>query len=135
MDENRAVDGVDLRYTYAEHVCEMNAPSGPEDDLPCTMLEMLVALAMRCNDWILCDVENRYGYWFWKFIENLGLLGCTDDNFDIIFVKSVIERLLERRYKPSGEGGLFPLSCTCKDQRRVDIWSQLGYFLDETYFS
>lgn len=133
MDENRAIDGVDLRYLYYEERF-MNRPVGPEDDIPCSVLEMLVALARRCNDWVVCDPDERYGYWFWTFIGNLGLLDMSDDKFDTYFVQFVIDRWLFGRYEFDGSGGLFPLKDATKDQRKVDLWSQMGYFLDETYF-
>ena len=40
---------------------------------------------------------------------------------------------VERRYKRSGEGGLFPLKNAAKDQRKVEIWYQLSSYLLENY--
>ena len=49
MDGNRAEDGIDLRYRfgYENDYSEPMIASGL-DDRPCSVLEMMIALSMRC---------------------------------------------------------------------------------------
>ena len=51
----------------------------------------------------------------------------------ILEVKAAVECLLERRYLEDGDGGLFPLKCPRKDQRRVEIWYQMSAWVIENY--
>jgi hypothetical protein len=105
----------------------MEALSGP-----CSVLEMLIALAIRCEETIMDDASmgNRTGQWFWGMINNLGLGGMTDDIVDVGVVDSVIERFLARDYEPNGEGGLFTIRRCSEDLRTVEIWVQLLWYLD-----
>ena len=133
-DRNRAEDGIDLRYRFA-------MDQGYEDEYEivladlngrCSVLEMLVALALRCEETIMDDPSygNRTGQWFWGMIVNLGLGGITDDNYDKGYVTDVITRFLNREYDPDGRGGLFTVSNRSEDLRDVEIWSQLCWYLD-----
>lgn len=123
-DANRAADGVDLRYRfgYDRHI------GGP-----CSVFEMMVALALRCEEWIMTDGRygDRTGQWFWAMIKNLGLASMTDDRFDKEFVNEKIQIFLNRNYEPDGTGGLFTVrNCDC-DLRDVEIWTQLLWYLDD----
>ena len=132
LDENRAVDGLDLRETFINSLGKISI--GPQDDLPCSILEMLIALAMRCNDWIICDVDDHYSEWFWTFLDNLGLLVYDDRRYNSSKVDDILRKWLDREYRFDGSGGLFPLANPEIDQRMIEIWSQLVYYLDENYF-
>ena len=81
MDCNRAVDGENLRGRFAEE-CNDIPGTIPENNVsvtfhgkPCSMLEMMVALALRCEETIMedADIGNRTGQWFWSMIVSLGL--------------------------------------------------------------
>lgn len=130
LDENRADDGISLRYRYA-------LQSGCEDyidclDGPCSVLEMILALAIRCEEDIMDDPRygDRTSQWFWQMIRNLGLYGMTDDRFDEYVVRDSIERFLDREYEPDGKGGLFRIINCKHDLRDVEIWYQLNWYLD-----
>lgn len=133
-DQNRAEDGAALRYRFALEY----AQGYPVDlilgylDAPCSVLEMMVALALRCET-IMDDpnVGNRTSQWFWGMVTSLGLGSMTDTRFDKIFVADTIERFLDRKYEPNGKGGLFTMRHTNCDLRKVEIWSQLCWYLDE----
>lgn len=134
MDSNRAEDGTDLRYRFA-YDYKRSGPStiGYLDDGPCSVLEMMVALAIRCEEHIMDDPEmgNRTGHWFWIMIENLGLRSMSDNNFDERYVEKVIDRFLNREYNENGEGGLFTVRNCGLDLRTVEIWYQMCWYLDE----
>lgn len=99
---------------------------------PCTVLEMLVALAVKCEENIMDDPNygNRTGQWFWKMITNLGLSTMYNNKFDKKIVNIVIEKFLDREYEPNGQGGLFVIRNCRKDLREVPIWQQLCWYLD-----
>ena len=63
-DSNRAEDGLDLRYRFAYNTGREYAEEYL--DGPCSVLEMMVALAIRCEECIMDDPKygNRTGQWF-----------------------------------------------------------------------
>ena len=130
-DENRAKDGLNLRYRFAyDHPDIEDAESYLKG--PCSVLEMMIALAIRCEENIMDDPEigNRTGQWFWSMITSLGLGSMIDSRFDRRFVDDTIDIFLNRKYAPNGKGGLFTIrNCDC-DLRTVEIWYQLCYYLD-----
>lgn len=134
MDGNRAADGTDLRYRFAyENDLEGPVVAAYLDDRPCSVLEMMIALAVRCEEHIMDDpdVGDRTGQWFWNMVVNLGLGGMTDERFDEGYVNMIVHRLLRRRYKRNGEGGLFTVDNPRQDLRSVEIWYQMCWYLDE----
>lgn len=129
-DMNRAIDGEDLRYRFA-------IKKGNEDivnilDDPCSVLEMILALAIRCEETIMDD--PRYGdrttQWFWDMLSNLGLNRMTDDNFNEKIAVKRIYDFMERQYSPDGKGGLFYIKGCKDDLRKVEIWTQLCWYLN-----
>lgn len=134
MDSNRAEDGTDLRYRFAyENNYHGSMVVEYLDDRPCSVLEMMVALANRCEEDIMDDPEmgNRTGQWFWDMIVSLGLYEMNDWNFDPDYVDEVINIFLNREYKYNGEGGLFTVRNCKQDMRTVEIWYQMCWHLDE----
>jgi hypothetical protein len=130
-DRNRAEDGIDLRYRFAY---EYDGIENAERYLtgPCSMLEMMVALAIRCEEDMMEDTRygDRTGQWFWGMIVSLGLGGMTDSRFDESFIRETIDRFLDRKYAPNGKGGLFTIRDHSVDMRKVEIWTQLLWYLD-----
>lgn len=131
-DRNRAEDGENLRYRFAL-AKGYDVPTTLTDlGGPCSVLEMMAALAIRCEEQIADDPQygNRTGQWFWKMIVNLGLGPMTNDMYDRSQVDAILMTFLERRYKPDGEGGLFWIRDCDVDLRKVEIWHQLCWYLD-----
>lgn len=131
-DANRAHDGIDLRRRF-EMIMGFGY-EGVSDYLegPCSVLEMMVALAIRCEENIMDDpsIGDRTGQWFWGMITNLGLGPMIDDRYDDQFVEETLERFLNRDYEPNGKGGLFTVRDYRRDMRTVEIWYQLCWYLD-----
>lgn len=121
-DENRAEEGVELRRRFSGH-----SKYGP-----CSVLEMILALAIRIEENIMdnTDYGNRTGQWFWGMINNLGLGAMDDNHYDREYVDSVLERFLNRQYEPNGKGGLFTIRDCDRDLREVEIWHQMCWYLD-----
>lgn len=133
-DKNRAEDGTDLRFRFRKNVdvLSRNDVLNWHDEEPCSVLEMMVALAIRAEEQIMDNpqVGNRTTQWFWGMISSLGLNGMSDDMFDLIDAKDIIERFLDREYSPDGKGGLFTIRDCEYDLRDVEIWTQLCWYLD-----
>ena len=130
-DRNRAEDGIDLRHRFASDHPDIYDPERYLDG-PCSVLEMMVALAIRCEESIMDNpnLGDRTGQWFWGMITNLGLGDMVDKRFNRVYVDMVISRLLKREYEPNGKGGLFTIRNCKRDLRHVEIWYQLQWFLD-----
>lgn len=132
-DSNRAEDGEGLRYQFAYEQYSQDSRDYIIDCLarPCSVLEMMVALAIRCED-IMDDpsLGDRTGQWFWKMIVNLGLGGMYDTRFDERVVTKTVDIFLNREYEPDGRGGLFRIKNCENDLRNEEIWTQMLWFLD-----
>lgn len=129
-DENRANDGLDLRYRFSvEKDCGKDISKYIIG--PCSVFEMIAALAIRCEETIMDDPRygDRTAQWFWGMINNLGLGSMIDSNFDKDYVHEVVDTFLDRKYAPNGRGGLFTVR-NCGDLRKVEIWCQLNWYLD-----
>lgn len=134
MDGNRAADGENLRYRFGDEAgLEPPIVTTFLDDKPCSVLEMMVALAIRCEEHIMGDhdIGDRTGLWFWGMIENLGLFSMTDTAFNKRRVDEIIDIFLNREYEPDGKGGLFTVKNHREDLRDIEIWYQLMWYLNE----
>lgn len=127
-DDNRASDGVQLRRRYALDKRDMSLQGYLRG--PCSVLEMMVALAVRAETIMDDDgIGDRTGQWFWTMIHNLGLTPMTDEGFDRGRVDEIVARLLNREYEPDGSGGLFTVRNCERDMRKIEIWCQLSWYL------
>lgn len=137
-DHNRGEDGKYIRHEFIDEVGPTGSPYLPQGE--CTILEMLIGLSRRLEfETTQSRWERTASAWFWILIDNLGLSDCTDQNYlecsfgDDKYVTSVINRMLSRDYEFDGNGGLFPLKYPQQDQRRVEIWYQMTYWVIENY--
>lgn len=134
MDANRYENGINLRYRYAYEKSISYGDMATELDHDwCSVLEMMVSLAIDCEEHIMYDPEigDRTEKWFWGMIKSLGLMDQDDWHYDASKSRRIIKRFLKRSYKPNGEGGLFTLKHPREDLRNVEIWYQLNWYLDE----
>lgn len=129
-DFDRVEDGISLRYRFAYNTG--NDYAEEYLDGPCSVLEMMIALALRCEE-VMDDpmYGDRTSKWFWRMVINLGLGGMTDRHFDELYVEDVIYTFLYREYEPDGHGGLFIIKHCRHDLRDVEIWTQMLWMLDE----
>lgn len=133
MDENRISDGIDLRYQFrTENGIDVNTIVHKLDIFPCSVLEVMVALASRCETHLMDDpdIGDRTSEWFWIMLSNLGLRDMSDNNFDEEKVHDILDRFIRRRYKPDGEGGLFVIDNCPYNLTTIEIWYQMMWFLD-----
>lgn len=135
MDTNRSDDGLALRYN--QYGVEKRIPNDILVEAfrgkPCSMLEMMIALAQRCDNTIMYDHDlgDRTAVWFWNMVDNLGLSDMYDPNFDALKAGHIMYIFMNRRYKKDGTGGLFKIHDDTKDMREIEIWYQMCFYLDE----
>ena len=137
MDICRATDGTSLRYRFAsENGIPYERINMAFQGVPCSMLEMMVALAIRIEEHIMEDrsMGNRVGQWFWSMVVSLGLAAMDDTRFSEERAEPILARFMDRDYQPNGAGGLFTITRTSIDMRTIDIWYQLMNWLNENEF-
>lgn len=136
LDENREIDGLELRMEY------IRSHSHFKYDLenlyferPCSVLEMMVALSKRCHDTILNpeDGKERTNELFSLMLTNMGLIDCTDENYNQSKINKAVMRMLNRTYTAEGDGGLFYIPGIKDDMRKVELWYQAMWYIDSIY--
>lgn len=135
MDGNRYDDGINLRYQFGDEASYSPSRIARELDIrSCSVLEMMLALAIRIEVHIMKDedIGDRTSFWFDRMLDSLGLGWVTDDQFRRGYCVDVIYRFLNRDYKPNGQGGLFTVEGK-GDLRNVDIWYQAMWYLSANY--
>lgn len=148
-DGNRASDGVDLRYIYLRNFKNMDEKgfnfirdclfyrSDTVESRACSVLEMLVALADRCEKEYIGDPKSPHpDVIFWEMCCNLGLDEFVNRGFSNRKrekLDEICEIWMDRRHEKNGKGGLFPVKRPSKDHRIVEIWSQMMDYLSENY--
>lgn len=138
MDENRAEDGIELRYKFGaqQGIPYEDILTGLDSGKDCTMLEMMVGLEIRIESQIMVDMEEgeQPERWFIIMLKTLGLYDMTDEYFDEEEVDEIVERFLSHRYSYYGDGSLFYVSHPRQDMRVTDIWYQAMWYLTENYY-
>lgn len=134
MDENRYEDGIYLRYRFCS-----DCNYGKAYDLmtePCSILEMMVALAIRCEEDIMDspNTGDKTYKWFWEMIKSLHLDNMEDGYYDDEYVDYKISIFLNRQYRPDGDGGLFTVRGCKEDLRKVEIWHQACLYFNTILF-
>ena len=132
-DKNRAADGLLLRRDYSNE-------TGYNVDIllrgkPCSVLEMIIALAKEAEDSIMHDpiFGDRTRTWFWSILQNLGLDVYDDYNWYEQEVDRILFIFLHRRYEKNGSGGAFPMRQKSIDIRDKDLWWQMNAYLEERF--
>lgn len=126
-DDNRVEDGRQLRYEFLDET----GLSGDVDPnwmgMGCSVLEMIFGVAKRLS----FEADRTPLHWFWELLNNLGLSGYTDKEFNRQAIEEIVDNLIWRTYRPDGQGGLFPLRHPGEDQRYIEIWYQLMLYILE----
>lgn len=135
MDKNRADEGLYIRSDYLEKHSERELGIYMND--PCTVLEMMVALSLRIEYDIMSEPGEEHSYrWLNLMINNLDLWKFTDERLYSGWKADADQILgvwLNKAYRPNGEGSAFPLEKYQKDQRKMEIWSQMCEYLNENF--
>ena len=127
-DDNRIEDGLAIRKKFAYGMGSDTVPYNG----PCSVFEMLVALADRMAYLILDPIRGKAtepNEIFWIFIKNLTLRPGSPKN------RTIIKKFVKREYRYDGYGGVFPILNPTEDQTRIEIWYQMMAYLDSHYFN
>lgn len=142
LDENRQKDGIDLRYHFS-YACKIPYDIIMENfnNSHCSVLEMMVALAKRYEDDVMSDSNygNRTLEWFWIMFKNLNLDQYTNNSWSYMSdyaVKNIVFNFMFRKYNSDGtNGGLFPCPNSEYDLRYLQIWDQMGLYMNNFILS
>lgn len=129
MDENRMVDGMDLRI---EFINEFRAPRTAMNNLaPCSFLEVLIGLSRRLAFMAGGDAPG----WAWQLLGNLELHRLSDPLTRSKQHKAleIMQVVMARKYLPDGTGGFFPLAWPDEDQTQIELWNQLNAYARELH--
>lgn len=137
-DKHRASDGISFRYNFCDYMDELGEYINEDmvDDQiihPCSVLEMMMALAKRIEDSLMWDpvIGDRSPLWFYQMLENSGLSAYTNSNYSKSIVAQILDDVLERRYGYSGEGGFFYVEDPDQDLRNVELWWQCNWHMHD----
>ncbi len=130
LDQSREVDGLDMREAYLDAHGFAGTRGLPGQ---CTVLEVLVALCVRCERDITCEPSrDKTAKWFWDMMYYSGL--CEYPNrakWDDSEVLDILERVLRHKYDRDGRGSFFHIKHVDTDMRKLDLWSQMMRYIDE----
>ena len=132
-DDNRAEEGRNLRMEFLEsrHGRRYNQRYTEMLTKDVTLFEVLVALCRRAT--FIVDTVSMNA-WFMIMLENLDVTRYSDPHYNPSCAQDIgkiLRRMNDRRYKPSGKGGLFPLNHPPEDQRDTELWYQMAHFMRE----
>lgn len=131
MDQNRADDGLYLRKIYYE---ERDLEGIFMFGRDVSVLEVLVSLAIRMDNEYIGDPGDPHPeYIFWEFLENLGLDVYVNSKFSCEKCEKIVGVWLKRRFDSKGKGSIFPIIKPKRDQRKIEIWSQMQEYIRENY--
>lgn len=100
-----------------------------------TMLEILVVLGEKMRfEMADSEYEASTRKWILEMIGNCGLdRYARNDAYDEQSVDDILYTVIFREIGWDGEGGLFPLFMAQRDQRRLELISQMNDYLEENY--
>lgn len=156
MDDNRVSDAKQLRSKWLSTIYVRDERLKEEyakdiNSIPISMFEILVALAIHINDYVLADPDKPElpANLFWNFIDNIVAYGqfgskytkasqvLINDKWCDFTEKTMsasLDRIINRTYHPDGVGGLFPLKDPKINQRKEELWTCCMAYINENYY-
>lgn len=127
-DDNRLVDGLDLRNEFIE---ERRTMFSTDKFGPCSCLEVMIALSRRLA-WVAGEAAEG---WAWQLLCNLDLHKMPDplSRRKANRTDDILQRMIWRTYSPDGMGGFFPLAWPEYDQTKMEIWYQMHAYAQEIH--
>jgi hypothetical protein len=130
-DENRIADAARLRNNFHQHAGELGPAELHDLMMPdASVFEVLIALADSAD--FMVPLTRKV--WFRIFLENLKLDRYTDQycrSRSTWTIERTINVFNNRAYQASGRGGIFPLRRAPQDQRKVELWYQMGAYMTD----
>ena len=138
MDDSRAKDGINLRDIYMSRVSGSYAVQqgcNPWGDTPCSMLEMMIAFAMRIKEEFYSEYDQITDMNTVIFSMFLSSMGIDTETITEDELNNIIDIFICRQYDPSGKGSLFNLSGKTMDidWRQPPIWNQMLAWVSTTH--
>ena len=130
-DGCRVDDGLMLRGDFLQ---ERRVPPYIFDDIPCGILEMLVAFAIRIDrEWVGTPGEDGANDVFYEFLINLKLDDYTDSRYNEAKVDDILGRFVAKKYGANGRGCLFPRKDMNETDRQSSLWNQMVAYVSDSY--
>jgi hypothetical protein len=129
MDENRMMDGLDLRTEFArEHRIR---PATMRNLKSCSFLEVLISLSRH----MAFIAGGSAPGWAWQLLGNLELHRMSDPLSQSKFnrLQRIMDVAIERTYLPDGTGGFFPLAWPEEDMAKIELWYQMNAYIGELH--
>lgn len=128
-DESRLEDGRFLRKDVIEHG-HLGRLENEIDDIRISVLEVILALAVRMDSEYIGDPCHPYPEnIFWELVTNLGFRLFHNGNFKERESDEILDNWMNRKFERNGEGSIFPLRYTRRDQTRIPIWGQMNEYI------
>lgn len=129
LDENRMVDGLDLRVEFARE--SRLQPRTMNRLGPGSFLEVVIGLSRR----LAFNAGGEAPGWAWQLLCNLELHRMFDPLTPSKQRKAeqIMQVAMKRTYLPDGRGGFFPLAWPDEDQTAIELWYQLHAFITELH--
>ena len=130
MDENRAINGEELRWDFASECDYIYDEIEDALDFSVSVLEVMVALCIKIEQFMMnCTDGDRTGVWFWDMIASMHLSDMTNARFDYPYVRDRIDIFLNREYSENGDGGLFFVEDCEQNMREIELWKQADIYM------
>lgn len=123
-DQNRYEDGQCLRKAFSFESDIRHVPDEWYEE-KCSFLEMMIAISERLGLHIDADTSTA----FWHLMRNLGLNKMSDVPDTV--VERIVGEINDRTFDRDGEGSLFPLRVATRDQRHIEMYSQMQDYIME----
>ena len=134
-DQHRVRDAMDLRVDFLNYRTDISRKdvAAFKDEMinSATMLELIISLSRRVS---FNSFKGTPDEWAWKLLSNIGLNLKYDPLTDraIRKIDEILDTVIWRTYDRHGVGGFFPVENHPDDQRQVELWYQMNYYLIET---
>lgn len=138
LDGNREIAGLELRNKFLDDLPDDYYYEFQEkySDIPCSILEMFVALSIDLGRLISCDTDEP-GRIFWLMMDNMGLKKYNNLGFNVECVDELLNNFLTRTYlEKNGTGAPFfvpEFSKYYSEFRNYDLYRQGSIYLGQ-YF-
>lgn len=127
LDNNRLYDGLELRQRFIQETGQYRFRFMSDE---CSILEMLISLAIRIEETVGGEVRNSVSRWFWEMMDNLGVKNAQD----IEFINHMLDILINREYNYDGtDGGLFIIKDPRKSLTETELWYQAMWYITKLY--
>ena len=123
MDENRAMDGIELRHQFVMECNEDEEASYIFLSGPASVLEVLIALSIKMERIARGSIDlSKAGQWFWGMIKSLSIFDCYDGNFN----EEKVAYFLDGLFDWQSEISIFP-------NKQGELWNQAMEFIAEKF--